>query len=209
MRRMNGQAGGRRRWRGALVLAVALSPALGRAQQPAPPREIPPPVAIAPPGAIAPPADIAQPQRLPAPELDSPAVPRALQPLVQNIESIPAPAGPTQLIDFEQTALANHPQLAAAWQAVQAAEAMRPDVVLLDLGMPKLNGYDACRRIRQQPWGKQMFLVALTGWGQEDDVRRTEEAGFDRHVVKPVDPAVLHTLLSSLVAARRSQPAKR
>jgi signal transduction histidine kinase/ActR/RegA family two-component response regulator len=94
-------------------------------------------------------------------------------------------------------------------QAVQAAEALRPDVVLLDLGMPKLNGYDACRRIREQPWGKRMFLVALTGWGQEDDVRRTEEAGFDRHVVKPVDPAVLNKLLSSLVAEKRSQPAKR
>ena len=83
-------------------------------------------------------------------------------------------------------------------QAVEAAEALRPDVVLLDIGMPNLNGYDACRRIREQPWGQGMFLIALTGWGQEEDRRRTEEAGFDQHIVKPVDPAVLMKLLASL-----------
>ena len=63
----------------------------------------------------------------------------------------------------------------------------RPDVVLLDIGLPKLNGYEACRRIREQPWGKDMVLVALTGWGQEEDRRRSQEAGFDYHMVKPVD----------------------
>ena len=83
-------------------------------------------------------------------------------------------------------------------QAVAAAEAMRPDVVMLDIGMPKLNGYEACRRIRQQPWSRRMCVLALTGWGQEKDRRRTEEAGFDRHIVKPVDPAVLMRLLSAL-----------
>jgi PAS domain S-box-containing protein len=82
-------------------------------------------------------------------------------------------------------------------QAVKAAGALRPDVVLLDIGMPKLNGYDACRRIREQPWGQGMFLIALTGWGQEEDRRRTEEAGFNHHMVKPVDPAVLMKLLAS------------
>ncbi len=85
-------------------------------------------------------------------------------------------------------------------QAVEAAGALRPDVVLLDIGMPKLNGYDACRRIREQPWGQGMFLIALTGWGQEEDRRRTEEAGFDQHIVKPVDPAALMKLLASLSA---------
>jgi CheY-like chemotaxis protein/two-component sensor histidine kinase len=83
-------------------------------------------------------------------------------------------------------------------QAVEAAEAIRPDVVLLDIGMPKLNGYDACRRIREQPWGQGMFLIALTGWGQEEDRRRTEAAGFNRHMVKPVDPDVLLKLLAAL-----------
>jgi cobalt-zinc-cadmium efflux system outer membrane protein len=102
-------------WPAALVLALAFGSSPGLAQQPVPPVEFPPPVDVAPPAGIAPP------QRLPAPD-DSSAVPRAMQPLVQNIENIPAPAGPVQLIDFEQTALANHPQLAAAWQAVEAAE---------------------------------------------------------------------------------------
>jgi len=82
--------------------------------------------------------------------------------------------------------------------ALAAAEATRPDVVLLDIGMPKLNGYDTCRRIREQPWGQRIFFIALTGWGQEQDRRRTEEAGFDRHMVKPVDATVLMNLLASL-----------
>ena len=94
-------------------------------------------------------------------------------------------------------------------QAVEAAEALRPDVALLDIGMPNLNGYDACRRIREQPWGRVMFLIALTGWGQEEDRRRTEEAGFDQHVVKPVDPAALMKLLASLSAEQEGQPTKR
>jgi PAS domain S-box-containing protein len=83
-------------------------------------------------------------------------------------------------------------------QAVEAAEDLRPDVGLLDIGMPRLNGYDACRRIREQPWGQGVFLIALTGWGQEEDRRRTEEAGFNHHIVKPVDPVALMKLLASL-----------
>jgi signal transduction histidine kinase len=83
-------------------------------------------------------------------------------------------------------------------EAVEAALRFRPDVVLLDLGMPKLNGYDACRRIRAQPGGKDMWLVALTGWGQEEDRRRSHEAGFNGHLVKPVDPAALEKLLADL-----------
>ncbi len=82
-------------------------------------------------------------------------------------------------------------------QAVEAAEAIRPDVALLDIGMPKLNGYDTCRRMREQPWGKGMFLIALTGWGQAEDRRRADEAGFNLHMVKPVDPDVLMKLLAS------------
>jgi PAS domain S-box-containing protein len=82
-------------------------------------------------------------------------------------------------------------------QAVEAAEAIRPDVALLDIGMPKLNGYDTCRRMREQPWGKGMFLIALTGWGRAEDRRRADEAGFDLHMVKPVDPDVLVKLLAS------------
>ena len=82
--------------------------------------------------------------------------------------------------------------------ALGTAEEFRPDVVLLDIGMPGLSGYDACRHIREQPWGKGIFLVALTGWGQEADRRRTEEAGFDQHLVKPVHSADLMELLATL-----------
>jgi signal transduction histidine kinase/ActR/RegA family two-component response regulator len=87
-------------------------------------------------------------------------------------------------------------------QALEATEAMRPEVVLLDLGMPKLSGYDVCRRIREQPWGRDVVLIALTGWGQEADRRRTEAAGFDRHMVKPVHPADLMRLLASFLQER-------
>ena len=79
-------------------------------------------------------------------------------------------------------------------EAVQRAAEFRPDVALLDLGMPKLNGYEACLRIRATSWGRQMTLIAQTGWGQDDDRRRTREAGFDHHVLKPVDPSALIAL---------------
>lgn len=83
-------------------------------------------------------------------------------------------------------------------EAVRIAAEMRPELVLLDLGMPEVNGFEACRRIRAEPWGRAMRLVALTGWGQEEDRRRTAEAGFDAHLVKPVDPAALSDLLGRL-----------
>ncbi len=86
-------------------------------------------------------------------------------------------------------------------QAFQVAAEFRPDIALLDLGMPKLNGFDLCRRIRDEPWGRSMRLVAQTGWGQVEDRRRTAEAGFDRHIVKPVDPAALEDLLRALAPA--------
>ena len=72
-------------------------------------------------------------------------------------------------------------------EAVKAAEQFRPDVVLLDIGLPVMNGYDACRRLRQEAWGRSMLLVALTGWGQEEDREQSRDAGFDAHLVKPVD----------------------
>ena len=82
--------------------------------------------------------------------------------------------------------------------AVEAADRVRPDVILLDIGLPKLNGFEACRRIREQPWGKGITLIAVTGWGQEEDRRRSQEAGFDYHLVKPVDPGALIKLLSTI-----------
>jgi PAS domain S-box-containing protein len=76
-------------------------------------------------------------------------------------------------------------------EAVEAAERWHPDLVLLDLGMPRLDGYGACRHIRAQAWGKDLTVVALTGWGQDGDRSQTAEAGFDDHLVKPVAPAAL------------------
>jgi PAS domain S-box-containing protein len=81
-------------------------------------------------------------------------------------------------------------------EAVTLAEAHRPDLVLMDLGMPRMNGYEAVRSIRQQPWGKSMTIVALSGWGQHEDKRRTREAGFDHHLVKPIDPDTLQGVLN-------------
>ena len=89
-------------------------------------------------------------------------------------------------------------------EAVDAAAAFRPDVVLLDIGLPKLNGYEAARRIREQPSGNKMVLVALTGWGQEEDRRKSSEAGFDGHLVKPVDYPALMELLAALLPARNT-----
>jgi PAS domain S-box-containing protein len=80
-------------------------------------------------------------------------------------------------------------------EALEIARTFQPDIVLMDLGMPNLNGYDAARRMRQEPWGRELSLVATTGWGQDDDRRRSAEAGFDRHLVKPVDMAALRELL--------------
>jgi PAS domain S-box-containing protein len=86
--------------------------------------------------------------------------------------------------------------------ALKAVESRRPDVVLLDIGLPSLNGHDVCRWVRQQPWGKTTVIIALTGWGQEEDRRRSQEAGFDGHLVKPVDHARLLALLESLMRPR-------
>jgi signal transduction histidine kinase/ActR/RegA family two-component response regulator len=94
--------------------------------------------------------------------------------------------------------LAGHVTLTAhdGLAALGIAEQFRPDVIVLDIGLPRLNGYETCKRIRAQSWGKSITLVALTGWGQEEDRRKSREAGFDHHLVKPLDHAVLMKLLA-------------
>jgi CheY-like chemotaxis protein len=82
-------------------------------------------------------------------------------------------------------------------RAIAAAAAFRPNAVLLDIGMPDMNGFDACRAIRAQPGGKDIVIAALTGWGQEEDQRRSRDAGFDAHLVKPVEREALAALLAS------------
>ena len=92
--------------------------------------------------------------------------------------------------------------------AVHTAERFAPDVVLLDRGLPILDGIEACRRIREKPWGRNMVIVALTGWGQEEDRRRSREAGFDEHLVKPVSNDALIKLLKQFPPLQdsRSEP---
>ena len=86
-------------------------------------------------------------------------------------------------------------------KALEAAERLHPDAVLLDIGLPKLNGYEVCRRIRAQPWGKDLMLVAVSGWGQEEDLHKSRDAGFNHHIVKPVDHDILMKLIAALPAS--------
>ena len=90
--------------------------------------------------------------------------------------------------------------------ALSVAPGFRPDLVLLDLGLPKMDGFEVARRIRAAPWGKSVVLVALTGWGQEADRRRTRETGFDSHLVKPLDLDALTEFLSRLPAPAAAPP---
>ena len=91
-------------------------------------------------------------------------------------------------------------------EALQVAEQFRPDFILMDVGMPRLNGYEATRQFREQDWGRSPFIIALTGWGQEIDRVQSREAGCDGHLVKPVNLADLETLMNEL-ARNNIQPA--
>lgn len=88
-------------------------------------------------------------------------------------------------------------------EGVQAAATFRPDVALLDIGMPKMNGYEVARHIREQPWGKELLLVALTGWTQEEDKMRATKAGFHYHLTKPVEPAAIVKVLECIPKPRK------
>lgn len=88
-------------------------------------------------------------------------------------------------------------------EALEAARSLRPDLVLLDLGMPPPDGYETARRLRREPWGGAVVLAALTGWGQTEDRRRTREAGFDHHLVKPVTRERLERLLEGVTEGER------
>jgi PAS domain S-box-containing protein len=138
-----------------------------------------------------------------APDSQSPAplvsksaasVPRRILVVDDNRDSAKTMAMYLKMVGGHQTHIAFD-----GLEAVTAAETFRPDVVLLDIGLPKLNGYDVAVTIRDQPWGKDMLLVALTGWGQDDDRQKSQDAGFDAHLVKPVDHAVLTKLLAESV----------
>ncbi len=135
--------------------------------------------------------------------------------MAQPVHEPPTPSGHRLLVvDDNQDAanslamllrLQGH-EVRVAYSGVAALEmtkAYSPDVVFLDIGMPGMDGYEAARRLRQQPGLEKVVLAALTGWGQQEDRRRSAEAGFDHHLVKPPEPRVLERLLAELEIAQR------
>ena len=92
-------------------------------------------------------------------------------------------------------------------EALVVAEAFRPNVIFLDIGMPKMNGYEVARAIRLRPWGADVLLVALSGWGQPADLRRSLEAGFDHHLAKPAEQADIERLLHPRAPVAGTRPA--
>jgi DNA-binding response OmpR family regulator len=90
---------------------------------------------------------------------------------------------------------------------VQIAQEFEPEIVLLDIGLPDLDGFEVCRRIRSEPWGRRMRIVALTGWGEDRDRARAHEVGFDAHLVKPLEHETLLAILAAPpTAAETVQP---
>ena len=84
--------------------------------------------------------------------------------------------------------------------AVDLAEIFRPDLIVLDIGMPGLDGYEVCRRIRQHAWGQAIVIAALTGWARDEDRDRSEQAGFNHFLVKPVDSKALEDLIAAVAS---------
>jgi CheY-like chemotaxis protein len=89
-------------------------------------------------------------------------------------------------------------------EALALARRQRPDALVLDIGMPGMSGYELARLIRQEDWGRDALLVAVTGWGQQEDRERSRAAGFDQHLTKPVDPDALQALLQDFARARQT-----
>lgn len=85
------------------------------------------------------------------------------------------------------------------FEAIEVAEQFAPHVIFMDIGMPKLDGYGAAERIRRESWGKEIVLIALTGWGQDSDREKTHAAGFDHHLVKPAEPTEIARLLATVI----------
>jgi signal transduction histidine kinase/two-component SAPR family response regulator len=125
-------------------------------------------------------------------EEDRPTVRRRILVVDDNLDSAESMAMMLTLSGHE-VAMAHD-----GMEAVERAREFQPEVAFLDLGMPKLDGYEAARSIRRHSWGKQIMLVALTGWGQQEDKRRSREAGFDAHLVKPIDFGALEELVAGM-----------
>ena len=91
-------------------------------------------------------------------------------------------------------------------EALTLGPAFQPDVVLMDITMPFMDGYEAARRLRAEPWGQSVVLIALTGWGRTTDIEAARAAGFDGHLLKPVEAEALLRLIAELRAKRPSNP---
>jgi len=92
-------------------------------------------------------------------------------------------------------------------QTLSIAESWLPQAIILDISMPGMDGYQTCRLLRQQAWGQAMALIALTGYSQAEDQQRSEEAGFDAHLIKPVDLMMLPTFLTALIDKKKADAA--
>ena len=141
--------------------------------------------------------------RLPMPEDSAPlaTVPVDQEPAITTMKRI-------LVVDDNEDSAEMMSMLLTAWgqearvafdghQALDLARDFKPEIVLLDLGMPRMDGYETARQLRSEPWAKNTVLVAVTGWGHESDLQRTREAGFQHHLVKPVSPSVLRAMIAA------------
>lgn len=146
-------------------------------------------------------ADENQTSALPVDELQAPGSVSKLRILIadDNVDSAESLAALLQLLGHELMTVFD------GEAAVHAARDLLPDLVILDIGMPKMNGFDACRAIRTMPHGRTCTIAAVTGWGQSQDLERSRQSGFDRHLVKPVQLDKLYPLLDQALARRAEQ----
>jgi signal transduction histidine kinase/CheY-like chemotaxis protein len=135
---------------------------------------------------------------MPAPELDTSATPTQARPPSRRVLVVDDNADNAAALAMLLRQLGHEVEVAGDGEvALACASSFRPDVILLDIGIPKLNGYDVCRQLRQHDWGRRIRVIAQTGFGEERDRLRSAEAGFDGHLVKPIDPARLDAVLQA------------
>ncbi len=128
--------------------------------------------------------------------LQTPVAPRRILIVDDNVDAATSLAEVLRIMGNEtQTAF-------DGVEGVASAEVFKPDAILMDIGMPKMNGYDAARQIRDQSWGRGIVMVACTGWGQREDKRKAIDAGFDLHMTKPIDPTAVEKILGDLKSVR-------
>ena len=144
---------------------------------------------------------LAQAQKVPAIERREPVLPastKRCRVLVvdDNVDSVESLAMLLRMMGHEVETASD------GASGLEKAAAFKPDVAILDIGLPKVNGYELARQIREQQWSKNVTLVALTGWGQEQHRRRSEESGFNHHLTKPVEFDVLQEILAAADACQ-------